>query len=99
MSNENEKKKLPVSAGLVALVVAGIGWLLRIVVMSSNKPRLYEAGGDWQFTLGGIAMVLLILAGLLGLYGAIKNDGRGAAIGAVVLSGVFIATLVASVLR
>ena len=99
MSDNNEKKQLTVSAGVIALALAGIGWLFRIVVMGSNGPRLEEAGGYGQMGLGSIAAILLFVAGLLGLYGAVKNDGRGAAIGAIVLSGIFIVTLFAAVSR
>jgi len=96
MSDNNEKKKLTVSAGVIAVVLAGVGWVLRLIVMNSNTSRLEQAGGFGQLGLGGIAAILLIVGGLLGIYGAAKNDGREAAVIALVLSGIFIVTLVAA---
>lgn len=95
MSDNNEKKKLTVSAGVIAVVLAGVGWILRLIVMNSGPSRFEQAGGG-LLGLAGIAAILLFVGGLLGIYGAAKNDGRAAAVIALVLSGIFIVTLVAA---
>jgi len=81
-------KGLAVAAGHAALGLSAIGWVLRLIVLDSDKhPRAgIEIATSSQMGMGGFAFILLLVAGILGLYGAVRDDGRGSGVIAVFLS-------------
>ena len=84
-------KQLKVSAGSVALVLAGVGVLGRIVFVA-NRPQelsVLERVADMsqqQFLLGGISAICVVAAGLVGVFAAVRNDGRGPGLIAIAIS-------------
>lgn len=71
------KGAVTVSAGTTALTLAVVGWGLRLLAVST----IQEQGGIEAASLTAVAgafigAVLLAIAGLLGIYGLVKNDGR-----------------------
>jgi hypothetical protein len=70
----SEKKKQSVSVGNIAFALGVSGWLF-LPFSNGATERL--------------ALYLLFASVLLGLFGAITNNGRRLAIGAMILSGAY----------
>lgn len=84
--------ELKFSAGSSAAALGAIGGLGRLVIMGilQNSGTRFEATSFALLATGGIAAILLLTGGALGVYGAVKNDGREPAIAAIVLAGIFL---------
>lgn len=73
---------LKIKTGTVGLILAAVGTIGRIVFVVTRQGGIHPIEvasqlSPLQVALGGGSALLILVGGFLGLFGAIKGEGRG----------------------
>ncbi len=89
----SEKRNISIgSVAFIAAILGGVGRMFMLVYYSSSDGLI--SVGETQMFLGVASTMLLLVGGILGIWGLIARSGSAPAAAAIISLGVFILQVV-----
>jgi hypothetical protein len=92
---------LKVQAGTCAIILSGIGTVGRLIFVATRPGGMHPLQvvaslSTSQLAFGFISAILVLAGGVVGVLGAVKNDGRGMSIAAIALTVIVVILIFAA---